>query len=327
LSDRLIVRVDATVLNTMDSCPEKWRLQFYENWQPQKKAIALERGILMHQMLEHYHVERMKGRNKPADMPLLIEECLMVGRIFASNSANIDSSEFQEDMRVFKEYFQRWQYDSWEILAVEKPFSVPLYESPKLLILYEGIVDLIARDPTMGLIIVDNKTESRKSEPFILSNQFEGYQWASPKLSRKINPDQLQLPLIVNKIGYQQNAKMESEGEWDGLRQKKVDTRFRRLVMQSNPDALAEWREDAIRLVIDSIGWAKDIEAGKRVRKNRTSCDKYAGCMYQMVCKEPVEVREHKLTVNFFKDKPWDVFERDAVVERNPAIHDEASTF
>lgn len=325
MTDRLIVRVDATVLNVMDSCPERWRMQFYENWQPQKKAIALERGILMHQMLEHFHREKMKGRNKPSDMPSLVEECLMVGRIFASNSANIDSSEFQEDMRVFKEYFQRWQYDSWEILAVESPFSIPLYDSPKLLILYEGILDLVARDPSLGLIIVDNKTESRKSEPFILSHQFEGYQWASPHISKKINPEGKQLPLVVNKIGYQQNAKMEYE--YDNFREKRVDTRFRRLLMQSTPAALAEWREDAIRLVIDSIGWAKDIEAGKRMRKNRTSCDKYSGCMYQKVCKEPEEVREHKLTVDFFKDKPWDVFERDAVVERNPNIHDEATTF
>lgn len=317
MSDKLVVRIDSTVLNTMDSCPEKWRLQFYENWTPQKKAMALERGILMHQMLEHYHRERMGSakkapRNKPSDMPTLVEECLMIGRIYASNTANISADEFQDDMRVFKDYFQRWQYDGWIIHKVEQPFSKLLYDGPKLRIHYEGIIDLEVTDPKLGRIIVDNKTESRKSEPFILSNQFEGYQWA------------MGLPLIVNKIGYQQNAKMEEE--WDGMRQKKVDTRFRRLLMQSTPEALKEWREDTIRLIIESIGWIKDIDAGKRLRKNRTSCDKYAGCMYQQICKESNnEVKEHKLTVNFFKDEPWDVFKRDGVKEKQ-LINDETAT-
>lgn len=310
MSERLIVKTDSTVLNTMDLCPERWNLEFYQNWRPQKQAKALERGILMHDMLKHFYKQRKKGRNRPADMPSLVEECLMIGRISASNSTHIDAEEYQEDMRVFKEYFQRWQYDGWEILKVEQPFSKPLYESEKLLILYEGIIDIEVMDPKLGRLIVDHKTEGRHSDPFELSNQFQGYQWA------------MDCPLIVNKLGYQQAPKMEDEiVEGKKVR---VDNRFRRILMNSSPEALKEWREDAIRLVIDSIGWVKDINAGKRVRKNRTSCDKWSGCIYQQVCKEPPEVREHKLLVKFFKDKPWDVFTRDAN-RREPELESVAS--
>jgi len=317
------INVDSTVLNTMDLCPERWRLEYYENWRPQRKALALERGILMHQMLEHFYRQRMPkeidgkptgggGRNRPTDMPMLVEECIMIGRVAASNSAHIDSTELQEDIRVFKEYFQRWQYDGWEILQVERPFSKILFESEKLIIFYDGIIDLVVRDPKMGVCVVDNKTESRESTPFVLSNQFQGYEWASGGL-----------PLIINKIGYQQTPKMENEGT--GPERKKVDNRFRRLVHQSGEEAIREWREDAIRLIIESIGWRKQIEEGKRLRKNRTSCDKWSGCIFQKVCKEPADVREHKLTVSFFKDKPWDVFTRDGV--ERPDIHAEATAF
>jgi hypothetical protein len=265
-------------------------------------------------MLGHFYTQKMKGRNRPADMPALVEECLMVGRIYASNSANITAEEFQEDMRVFKEYFQRWQYDGWEVIAVEEPFRKILYQNPQILIFYDGIIDLKVRDPKMGVVVVDTKTEGRASNPYILGNQFQGYEWAFGS------------PVVINKIGYQQNAKMEDEGE--GPNKKKVDNRFRRLVHESGEAAIREWREDTIRQVITAIGWKKDIEAGKRLPKNRTSCDKWSGCIFQKVCKEPEEVREHKLTVDFFKDVPWDPFTRDSIVEeKNPALHDEATSF
>jgi RecB family exonuclease len=309
VTDRLIIKVDSQILNSMDLCPERWRMEFRENWKPQQKAIALERGILMHKMLDHFYKQRMAGRTRPADMPMLVEECLMVGRMVATASTHIDVKEFNEDIRVFKEYFLRWQYDGWEIHAVETPFSKPLYDSAKLLILYEGIIDLIVTDPKLGKVVVDTKTESRESTPFVLSNQFEGYQWATG------------LPLIINKIGYQQNAKMEvAEGG-----KERVDMRFRRILHEVDKEAIQEWREDAIKQIIESIGWEQDILAGKRLRKNRTSCDKWGGCIYQKVCKEPSEVREHKLITKFFRDKPWDVFERDApesIVE-----HDETAAF
>jgi PD-(D/E)XK nuclease superfamily len=300
MSEQIIIKVDSQILNSMNLCPERYRLEHMENWRPIKKALALERGQLCHLMLAHFYEEKMKGRTRPADMPNLIQECLMLGRVFAANSTHISSEEFQEDERVFKEYFLRWQYDGWEIQAVETPFSKTLYESPALLILYEGIIDILITDPKLGKAVVDTKTESRKSEPYILSNQFQGYEWASEGL-----------PVIVNKIGYQKTAKMEHEDEEHYGKNDKVDMRFRRLIQQSGEAAIKEWREDAIRTIIEAIGWHKAVDEGKRLRKNRTSCDKYGGCIFQKVCKEPEEVRDHKLIVNFYKDKPWDVFERD----------------
>ena len=300
MPEQIIVKVDSQILNSINLCPERYRLEHMENWRPIKKALALERGQLCHLMLGHFYTEKMKGRTRPADMPGLLQECLMLGRVFASNSTHISADEFQEDERVFKEYFLRWQYDGWEIHAVETPFSKTIYESSALRIDYTGIIDLLINDPKLGRAVVDTKTESRKSDPFILSNQFQGYEWAFEGI-----------PVVVNKIGYQQNAKMENENPEDYTKNNKVDMRFRRLILQSGEAALKEWREDAIRSVIEAIGWHKEVANGKRLKKNRTSCDKYAGCIFQKVCKEPDEVREHKLIVGFFKDKPWDVFERD----------------
>jgi hypothetical protein len=300
MAEQIIVKVDSQIVNSMDLCPERYRLEHMEHWRPQKKALALERGSCMHLMLAHFYREKMKGRNRPVDMPALVAECIMLGRVYAAGSDFITSDEFLEDERVFKEYFQRWQYDGWEILAVETPFSKTIYESEALRIDYEGIIDILVVDPRLGKIVVDSKTESRHSDPYVLSNQFQGYEWASDGL-----------PVLVNKIGYQKAPKMEFEDNGASKSKQKVDIRFRRLLHQTGQFAIDEWREDTIRTVIEGIGWHKAVAAGRRLKKNRTSCDKYGGCIFQKVCKEPEDVREHKLIVGFWKDKPWDVFERD----------------
>jgi hypothetical protein len=172
-------------------------------------------------------------------------------------------------------------------MDVEQPFTKSLYDSDALQILYEGIIDARIIDPKIGQAVVDSKTESRKSYPYILSNQFQGYEWA------------FGVPVIVDKIGFQTTVDAKEK--------------FRRPVHDSGVVAIAEWVNDTIEQVIEAIGWHNELDSGKRVtlKKNRTSCDKYSGCIFQKVCKEPNEVREFKLIAHFFKDKKWDPYSRD----------------
>jgi hypothetical protein len=181
----------------------------------------------------------------------------------------------------------RWQYDGWEILDVEQPFTKVLYDTEDLQILYEGIIDARVIDPKIGQAVVDSKTESRKSYPFNLSNQFQGYEWA------------FGVPVIIDKIGFQSSLPSNEK--------------FRRPVHESGAPAIAEWVDDSISQVIEAIGWHGELDSKRRVtlRKNRISCDTYSGCIFQKVCQAPDEVREFKLIANFFKDKKWDPYTRD----------------
>lgn len=290
--EKLIVKLDSQILNAADLCAERYRLEHRENWRPNFKAPALERGGTMHKMLDHYYAQKKKGRGKLEDHHKLVEECLVIGRL-ACAETDIEVEDFEEnDVRTFQDYILRWQYDGWEILDVEQPFSFVLYEDDVplefegdlysgLCIIYEGIIDLRVIDPKQGEIVVDTKTESRKSNPFILSNQFQGYEMA------------FNVPVVVNKVGYQKTLEAKEK--------------FRRLTHLTGPVLLEEWRQDCIHTVREIIGW-HNTETFKR---NRTSCDKYSGCIYQRVCKEPPEVREFKLMSWYHKGEPWDPYKRD----------------
>lgn len=296
--EKLIFKLDSQIASSIDLCSERYRLEQVENWRPVEKAKALERGSLMHAMLREYRIGKMNGRTSLADHGPLINDCIMAGRLFAAKTQHISVNEFEEeDKRTFQEYVLRWQYDGWEVAAVEEPFSKLLHEDdiplvharvgyPGLVIIYEGVVDAKVIDPKIGMVVVDSKTESRKSYPYILSNQFQGYEWA------------FGCPVIVDKIGYQ----VTKEGEY----------KFRRLEHNSGAWAIEEWKRDTILKVRKAIGLLDDLANGATsLEKNRTSCDKYSGCIYQRVCKVPEESREYKLMSYFYKDKPWDPYHRE----------------
>jgi hypothetical protein len=285
-ADKIIVKVDSQILNSMDLCPERYRLEHIDHWRPSIKAGALEKGSVVHKMLAAYREGKKAGRTKGELHHELIEECITIGRVNASNSA-MEFETMQEIEMVFKSYVLHWQYDGWEILDVEQPFTKVLYDSENLTILYEGIIDARVVDPKIGQAVVDSKTESRKSYPYVLSNQFQGYEWA------------FGVPVIIDKIGFQSSL---SDKE-----------RFRRPVHESGAPALAEWVDDSINKVIEAIGWHHQLDRGERntLHKNRTSCDKYSGCIFQKVCAAPEEVREFKLQAFFFKDVKWDPYTRD----------------
>jgi hypothetical protein len=281
MSDQIIVKLDSQILNSIELCAVRYEYEHVLNMRSQTKAPALERGGIMHAMLAHYYRAKMNGDYKDR-AALVISDCIELGREQAA-SASFPVTEFEEiDIPTFKAYILHNQYDGWEILSVEQPFSKVLYEDSALMIIYEGIVDARIQDAKGIKKTVDHKTESRKSHPFALSNQFEGYQWAFGD------------PVVINKIGYQTSL---SDAE-----------RFRRYEHNLEPIIIQEWIDDTIASVQKAIGWHKT----NTFHRNRTSCDKYSGCIYQKVCVAHPDVREFKLQAYFFKDKPWDPFTRDA---------------
>lgn len=285
--EKLIVKLDSQIMNSMDLCWERYRLEMVEHWRSRSKPPAMEKGSIMHAMVELYRNGKKAGMTDVENHGRLVEECVLAGRVSGSNTDRT-LEEVEAVIVAFKEYVLRWQYDGWTILDVEQPFTKELYDSDDLQILVEGIVDARVIDPTEGQCVVDSKTEGRKSYPYILSNQFQTYEWA------------FNVPVIVDKIGFQTSLENKE--------------RFRRQVHRSGPAAIAEWRSDVIQKVREAIEWHKKLDAGlKFLPKNRTSCDKYSGCVYQRVCKEDPEIREFKLQAYFSKEKPWDPYTRDEV--------------
>lgn len=278
--DQVIVKVDSQILNAIDLCPKRYEYEHVKHMRPLKKAPALEKGGVMHTMLAHYYRQKMIGRI-PSEHNEVVNESIMLGRIECAQSS-IDLKEFEEeDLVIFRAYVLAKQYDGWIVKAVEQPFTSKLYEDPELMILYEGIVDAVVEEPKGEEVTVDHKTESRRSTPFALSNQFQGYFWA------------LNRPVCINKVGYQTSLADKE--------------RFRRIYLRYSPEIIEEWKADAIASIKRAIGWHQT----STFERNRTSCDKYSGCIFQRVCSAEPSVREYKLEAYFYKDKPWDPWTRD----------------
>jgi hypothetical protein len=277
---KTIIKADSQILNSIDLCGQRYEYEHILNRRPNDKAISLARGDAMHRMLAHYYKAK-RDKIWSGREAITISECLEIGRE-ACAELSLSVQEFEtEDISTFKAYVLRYQYDGWEIQFVEEPFSTVLYDSDDLMIIWEGIVDLGVRDPKGEELVVDHKTEQRRSHPYPLSNQFEGYSFAFKR------------PIVINKVGFQTTLEDKE--------------RFRRYYYQYSQALIEEWRRDAINSFKRAIQWHKE----GYFPRDRTSCDKYSGCIYQMVCKEEPEVREHKLRAYFFVDQVWDPYTRD----------------
>lgn len=297
------IALDSQILNAIQLCARKTKMEFLDNWRPTEKAEALEKGDLMHRMLAHLYRQRQKERT---DLGKIIEEAIEIAHV-ASVDMDLTASTVDENTKQFREYAIHYQQDGWRPLEVERPFSKVLYRrddevewrvgdviateatpgaQPRLLreglqILYEGVIDLIADTPH-GIFVIDHKTASRRSTPSKLSNQFMGYSWATGSYN-----------FIVNRIGFQKTLSAHE--------------RFQRPFLSYNQQILDEWAQNAIYWTKMLVQY---IDTGF-FPPNFTSCDKYAGCIFQGVCEAIPEVREFKLQANFYVGEPWSPHTRD----------------
>jgi hypothetical protein len=176
--------------------------------------------------------------------------------------------------------------DGWKPLVapdgkpmVEQTFSVVLYEDPTIKIIYSGKIDLVADTP-VGIIIVDHKTESRKSDPSTLTNQFVGYANALKIYN-----------VWINKIGFQKTLSRAD--------------RFRRYIKPYNPDWVEEWKQGVIE---DVKSAALDIQ-NNTFRPNFSACDRsFWGCEFKILCETTADNRKFKARTFFKVGDPWDPY-------------------
>jgi len=273
--DKEIMVVDSQRLNTIQSCAYKYDLAFNHDYIPVLKEEFFERGILMHMILEHYY----KGvKSGGFTRPLLIKESIATGEA-AAVDMNIQSEEVEEVNRVALEYFEFYQDEKFEVLEVERVGSKVLYEDNNLVILYETKIDLIVRIQNVEVLPVDHKTYSKRGPISTLSNQFLGYCWMLNVRN-----------LMINRIGLQKTIAPKEK--------------FLRPITSYALPVIESW-------VRNTTWWCLQLhkfEQDGTWPQNFTSCDKYAGCIFQQVCACPEETRDWKLSQMFEKrEEPWDV--------------------
>lgn len=257
------------------------------------KAEALERGSLLHYLLEIYDgLQLDEGPNLGSEswrdllaagftmpektIPHYREFAINAGRFFAVKM-ELSPTEVETTIYQFTEYTKFFEYDGWHVLAVEEVGSRILHEDEDLKIIYNFKIDKVAEKGNL-VMPWDYKSSSRRQEVSSLSNQFMGYTWGLGMTA-----------MMVVKIGFQKTLKPAE--------------RFERNVLQYSPARLAEW-------VQNSIFWSRKL--GEHIAENHfpmnlTSCDKYSGCIYRAICESDPTSREWTIDKNYKVGKPWDV--------------------
>jgi len=279
--------ISATGLNRIQMCPRKYYYEDILRLAPLHKAEALEKGDLMHQILECYYGDIITNiKSESSYTPLqMIDRGIEVGRR-ASVDMDIPPQVSMEVEKQFRDYVLHYTNEPWEPLGVEQKFSKVLYSREDdgdyegLTILSEGKIDLIARHRQMNKVFVwDHKTGARRDTPSGLSNQFFNYAWATGHNN-----------VIINKIGFQKTLKPAE--------------RFQRFIKSYPQACIDEW-------VNDQIFWCNQIDMFVKAGHfptNFTSCDKYGGCIFAEACEAHPEARIQHLKAKFMVRK-FDLFQ------------------
>jgi hypothetical protein len=266
---------DASVMNAFEKCPQLMKYQYIDNLRPKGIVnVGLEKGDLIHIPLKHYYSQKKAGVEWSDAIQFSVGKLLRY-----TPKLNLADKDIQDVMTSFMSYCEFYRFERWEVVEVERPFRLVIYEDSDLRVILQGRIDLLVDNGQM-IMPVDHKSESRRSEPVELSNQFMAYAYASKSSN-----------IIVNKIGFQTSLKAEEK--------------FYRKMLSYEDDNLEEWRDEYIFKIRELIGYAEINHFPHRY----SSCqDKYGKCSFHDICHTHRAAREMKLKSHFQIVEPWDPF-------------------
>ena len=282
-----IITIDSQILNSIQSCALKTKYSHIQNLKPTSKAAALERGDLMHRLLEPYYsllmdepnfnTETWKELKAAGIEPKKPVETGVASGYYFATKLELPIDICEETIYQFREYAEHYRHDQWHPLAVEEVGTKVMYEDDDIRIDYVFKIDLVAEK---GHLVApfDHKTSKQRKEPSSMSNQFIGYAWGLG-----VNN------VVVNKIGFQKTLR--------------PDERFQRYTLPIDNERIEEW-------IKNSTWWIKYLDSCIKEDNwpmNLTSCDKYDGCIFRRICEANPQVREAKLSRDFDAGEEWDV--------------------
>lgn len=308
-----IIEIDSQILNGIQFCQQKYEFQFEENLTPESKAEPLEKGSLLHSVLELYDgiMGKCANVNSETWSSIINEEftneftkklaptkrdvidfCLRAGEHFAAKM-QIGTEESNNVLFQFNAYCEFYSNDPWETLAVEEVGSKILFESESLKIIYSGKIDRLVRQGNITAPM-DHKSSERRGSVSSMSNQFIGYCFLLG-----VNH------IIIDKIGFQKTLKPAE--------------RFQRFILQIDQGRIDEWVVNSVNSILIHLMTAtKDYadalkyfelyhSQGTKSQMNLTSCDKYSGCTYRNICESSPEGRNWIKERDFVVREKWDV--------------------
>ena len=281
---------DSTSLGWLKECPRKYQYHMLEGWVGLGESIHLEFGILYHQALEGYEIDRAKGA--PHDEALsrtvrkTLEKTWREGKPWRASkdlpSTDKASLKSRENLiRTIVWYLDKFRDDpaKTRIHPVTDEPMVELHFQFEIAKGYSlcGYLDRIVEFQEQTFVM------DRKSTTTTLgSYYFEQYE-----------PDnQMSLYTVASQIAFKTPVK----GIIIDAAQIAVGfSRFVRSFVFKTPDQIDEWMND---LMI----WLELADKYVEINywpQNDKSCHKYGGCAFREICSKSPAVRERFLESNF----------------------------
>jgi PD-(D/E)XK nuclease superfamily len=273
---KAIVAFDSQRLNTLQACPERYRLKFHERLELPELGEGIRKGSMMHTLLKHYYLHKMSGAGSSEASVYVLDNY----RNFLSEITYPIDDIQGEVIRVFAEYCHFYKDERWIPVSVEEPFSTPIYEDDELILIYEGIIDLRVEVPGMReRPTVDHKTSSLRQYLDNLDNQFIGYAFVSGESTGFVNT-------IIFKQGMDKFARPPLP----------FDDTIKKVWLNAVVDSAREF------LACETSGvWPRRIRS--------CNADKFP-CIYRDLCKGDEKTQRWLKETRFRIVEPWDVFTR-----------------
>lgn len=252
-----VIKFSPSSLNNLQACAYKHYLGVELGLMAPEKGENLEEGDLIHRLYESYNIQRRADPNlvlSTEDYNRAVEKAIESTEEYSA-SMGLLPEEIDTVIYQFKEHSKFHRFNGEKVLEVEQPFLVKMHEDEELGIYLEGKIDVIVEFPNFGICVKDYKKVQQAKYPSPLMNQFTAYSAVT------------ELPyVLVDTIGFQKSYEPEK--------------RFKYYPLYYTKYMIEEWWND-------TIWWGKmyayHLEEWTWPR-NRTSCDKYGGCLFGPIC-------------------------------------------
>jgi len=280
MSEPRILAIDSQQLDAIQKCPFYTYLSFVKNWRNNEGAMPLERGDLGHFLLENYY----NLIKKEVPFNEAVEYCIAQGREHYQDYHVTDLVTLEWTIKTFVQYTDHYRNDGMFIHSVEQPFSIVIYESEELIILYQGKIDLEATLPLVGKVPIDHKWRAMKADYTPLDNQFIGY-------AVHTGADFV----YVNEVGMQKSYEPAKK--------------FRRLPLVIGEGVKERW-------IKNTIQWGKILDhclqndswPQSHLKVAPMGISQCGKCSFQSICNsENNEVMKMKIENEFHLKTQWDV--------------------
>jgi len=293
VSDKRVFNIDSQILSAHQRCPRNAKITFWDHLRPKEKSYSLERGSLVHTIMEIYYsivgrLEKSKLFQEMESQGLIYEAdpedrmqvaafAIEVGRYIAAKG-NIDATSAQEVFFQCSEYFKYYKNDSYLPVAVESVAVKKIYEDQDFIFTYTGKIDLVFQRGNR-VYPMDTKTQSRRTDPSSMTNQFLGYCFLLNTLE-----------ILINVIGFQTSLKPHE--------------RFNRNVITYTPARLKEWVENTVTTMFEIVECVDTEQWPMRY----VSCDgKFGPCDNKIICQADPSTRLYMIDAHYQVTEAWDV--------------------